>query len=72
MLCVNSRARNFPWKNIYTEKRESNRIYNTALPLPVLAEDIVLTRQKFEVRRVKGSEVSQLEVSNDQKESPPG
>jgi hypothetical protein len=35
-------------EDVHPEKSESNGIYDTALALPILTKDIVLTREKVE------------------------
>jgi hypothetical protein len=48
VIGADGRAGNFLWEYIKSKEGKADRIHNTALALPVLAEDIILARQKIQ------------------------
>ena len=48
MIGVYGSSGDFLREDVHPEKSESNGIYDTALALPILTKDIVLTREKVE------------------------
>ncbi len=70
MVGFDRSSRDLLGKDVDAEKSEPDRVDNAALPLPVVAKDVILACRELEFRADERSKPGQRQLLNDQRGSP--